>query len=76
MWYLMFVGNIVLVAGRCQMQAAVFTNALPPEEELKTFQLADKQLLVELVAAEPEVISPVAIAFDPDGRMFVAEMID
>ena len=31
---------------------------------------------MDLVAAEPDVISPVAIAFDAHGRMFVAEMID
>lgn len=30
----------------------------------------------ELVASEPLVVSPVAISFDENGRMFVAEMID
>lgn len=49
---------------------------LTPEQELATFQLADPLLRVELVAAEPDVISPVAMAFDARGRMFVAEMID
>src|SRR5262245_20870275 len=49
---------------------------LTPEQELATFQLADPDLRVELVAAEPDVISPVAIAFDARGRMFVAEMMD
>src|SRR5437867_3961126 len=29
---------------------------------------------VEVVAAEPMVEHPVAIAFDPDGRLWVAEM--
>ena len=29
---------------------------------------------IELVAAEPEIVSPVALAFDERGRMFVAEM--
>ena len=38
--------------------------------------LADPDLTIELVAAEPEVTSPVAIAWDEDGRLFVAEMID
>ena len=38
--------------------------------------LADPALTIELVAAEPEVASPVAIAWDEDGRLFVAEMID
>ena len=38
--------------------------------------LADPALTIELVAAEPEVTSPVAIAWDEDGRLYVAEMID
>src|SRR5688572_8116030 len=50
--------------------------ALTPQEELATFRLADTNLQVELIAAEPHVLSPVAIAFDERGRMFVAEMID
>src|SRR3954467_1175932 len=66
---------LALVVGR--LEAAVYsTTALTPQAELAAFHLADKQLLIELVASEPEVISPVAIAFDADGRMFVAEMID
>ena len=47
-------------------------GALSPEEELKTFQVADG-LRVELVAADPMVESPCAIAFDEKGRLFVAE---
>ena len=31
---------------------------------------------VELVAAEPNVVSPIAMCFDENGRMFVCEMID
>ena len=38
--------------------------------------LADPELTIELVAAEPEVASPVAIAWDEEGRLFVAEMLD
>src|SRR5262245_24414624 len=49
---------------------------LSPREELATLRLADPALKVELVAAEPDVVSPVAIAWDEDGRMFVAEMVD
>ena len=47
--------------------------ALPPEEALKSFRLAPG-IRLELVAAEPLVQEPVAIAFAEDGRMFVAEM--
>ena len=38
--------------------------------------LADPELTIELVASEPEVASPVAIAWDEEGRLFVAEMLD
>ncbi len=47
-----------------------------PAEELATVCLADPALRLVLVAAEPDVISPVAIAWDEGGRLFVAEMTD
>jgi putative membrane-bound dehydrogenase-like protein len=47
--------------------------ARTPREEAATFHLP-KGFRVELVAAEPEVVDPVAIAFDEEGRLFVAEM--
>ncbi|MBX3443602.1 MAG: c-type cytochrome [Planctomyces sp.] len=46
-----------------------------PEEAVTRFQL-DDDLVIELVAAEPDVIDPVCIAFDPQGRMWVIEMRD
>ncbi|MBI1246328.1 c-type cytochrome [bacterium] len=46
-----------------------------PEEELASFQI-EPGYHVELVAAEPLVMDPVAIAFDIQGRMFVAEYSD
>ncbi|HEY0550654.1 MAG TPA: PVC-type heme-binding CxxCH protein [Verrucomicrobiae bacterium] len=51
-------------------------SPLSPDQERATFQLADTNLAIELVAAEPDVRAPVAIAWDADGRMFVAEMTD
>jgi putative membrane-bound dehydrogenase-like protein len=45
-----------------------------PQEELASFRLADRDLQVELAAAEPLVESPVALAWDADGQLFVAEM--
>ena len=41
--------------------------------ELKTIKVA-RGFHVELVAGDPLVQDPVAIAFDPDGRIWVAEM--
>src|SRR3954453_2009843 len=47
---------------------------LSPREELAPFPVPTG-FKVELVACEPDVIDPVAMAFDERGRMFVAEMI-
>jgi glucose/arabinose dehydrogenase/mono/diheme cytochrome c family protein len=46
---------------------------LSPEEELATFKVAPG-FRVELVAAEPLVESPVAMAWDEKGRLYVCEM--
>ena len=48
---------------------------LAPDEAAATFELADPALAIDLVASEPAVQSPVAIAWDADRRMYVAEMI-
>lgn len=46
---------------------------LPPEEALKAFKLPPGYK-IELVASEPLVGDPVAMVFDPDGRIWVAEL--
>jgi putative membrane-bound dehydrogenase-like protein len=43
-------------------------------DEQKSFQFVDPNLEIELVAAEPEIVSPVAMAWDADGHLYVAEM--
>src|SRR6185295_560704 len=43
-----------------------------PGEAIKTFKLAPG-FKVELAASEPAIRSPVAVDFDEDGRMYVAE---
>src|SRR5687767_5871539 len=48
---------------------------LSPEGALSSFKL-EPGLKIELVASEPLVIDPVAIAFDEFGRLFVAENRD
>src|SRR5438874_6042869 len=47
--------------------------ALSAADEMKTFKIAPGYR-VELVASEPLVHDPVAITFDPDGRLWVCEM--
>ncbi|MBI1830206.1 MAG: dehydrogenase, partial [Planctomycetes bacterium] len=48
---------------------------LDANEAQKLFKL-DDGLRIELVACEPQIESPVAMAFDPDGRLWVVEMRD
>jgi putative membrane-bound dehydrogenase-like protein len=47
----------------------------PPEQALATFRVKPG-FRIELVAAEPLVVSPVAMSFDEDGRLYVIEMRD
>src|SRR6476659_5897862 len=48
---------------------------LSPQEAQSRFKL-DDGLRIELVACEPQIESPVAMAFDPEGRLWVVEMRD
>ena len=49
------------------------SDFLSPEESMETFYLP-KGYKIELVASEPMINEPVAIAWDGDGRMYVAQM--
>jgi putative membrane-bound dehydrogenase-like protein len=73
---------IIAILFLCLALVAAFADSKPgtppagpltPKEELATFRVA-KGFNVELVASEPDVIDPVAMAFDEDGRLYVAEM--
>src|SRR5207253_3537164 len=46
-----------------------------PAEALKTFTVLDG-FRMDLIASEPQVASPVAAAYDEDGRLYVVEMRD
>src|SRR5690606_30127828 len=46
---------------------------LSPWEALSTFEVEDG-FEIELVASEPDVVDPMAIEFDENGRMYVVEM--
>jgi putative membrane-bound dehydrogenase-like protein len=52
--------------------SAESTSPLSVSEALASFQL-EAGLRIELVAAEPLVVDPVAMAFDESGRLFVVE---
>src|SRR5450759_1881721 len=49
--------------------------ALSPRDSLKAMQVRG-DFHVELFAAEPEVMSPVEMVFDENGKVYVAEMMD
>jgi putative membrane-bound dehydrogenase-like protein len=51
------------------------TRPMSPQQSLAALH-TKPDLAVELVAAEPLVTSPVAIDWGPDGRLWVAEMVD
>ncbi|HKI32719.1 MAG TPA: PVC-type heme-binding CxxCH protein [Gemmataceae bacterium] len=50
-------------------------SPLTPKEAQKLFRLPPG-LRIELVASEPQIESPVAMAFDEDGKLWVVEMRD
>ncbi|WP_422931354.1 PVC-type heme-binding CxxCH protein [Singulisphaera sp. PoT] len=55
-----------------------FLRPIPPkapEEAVRSFETKDG-FTMELVAAEPLVYSPTAAAFDENGNLYVAEMVD
>ena len=65
-----FFGVWCLVFG--VFSASAIDGPLSPEESLKYLK-TEPGLRVELVAAEPMVVDPVAVAWDERGRMFVVE---
>ena len=57
-----------------ELAAAVTApGPLSPKEEQAAFRVM-KGFTIDLVAAEPDVVDPVAMCFDEKGRLFVAEM--
>jgi putative membrane-bound dehydrogenase-like protein len=62
----------VALAAAARAQAP---QPLSPQAALDAFEVASGHV-VELVAAEPLVLDPVALAWDDAGRLFVAEMGD
>src|SRR5688500_19404284 len=51
------------------------TPPVEPASALSTFQLR-AGIRLDLVAAEPLIVDPIAMCFDEDSRLFVVEMRD
>jgi putative membrane-bound dehydrogenase-like protein len=64
-----------LLAACGKLTAADVAGPLEPEASLAQLQV-EPGMAVELVACEPEVVDPIAIRFDEDGRLWVVEMRD
>lgn len=67
---------IHFVAPAIAQDPAPIKSPLSADDAQKGFVLASTDLKIELVASEPEVVDPVAIAFGNDGCMWVVEMRD
>ena len=67
----LFLGLLVILQS-CKQEPS---PPLSPSQAMMSFKLADPDLEIQLVAAEPLVQDPVAISFDEAGRLWVVEMI-
>ncbi|HEX4588333.1 MAG TPA: hypothetical protein VH120_00265, partial [Gemmataceae bacterium] len=69
--------SFLIVPVLCVLCASVVRSRpagpLSPQEEQATIRTLPG-FKIELVASEPDVVDPVAMAFDEQGRIFVAEM--
>lgn len=73
------IGKLVLIAGVVALascsQSKPDPSALSPQAALQSFRLSD-DFRIELFVSEPQVLSPVEMVFDENGRIYVAEMLD
>jgi putative membrane-bound dehydrogenase-like protein len=65
---------LVFILDACGRRS-VDSAARSPQDEIKSFHL-NQDFNVELFASEPDVMSPVEMVFDENGRIYVAEMLD
>ena len=67
---------LIACAAACCRADEPAPGPLSAADERATLRLLDPDLRIELVAAEPDVSSPVAIAWDENDRFYVVEMTD
>ncbi|NUM53813.1 MAG: c-type cytochrome [Candidatus Hydrogenedentes bacterium] len=68
--------SLTLGVGSAIVAAQDAASAHSVEYALQSFRLADPNLHIEVAAAEPDVVDPVCVTWDEDGRMFAVEMRD
>ncbi len=69
-------GFLVVQSGANPAEGKPASREPPTPEEIRRRLQIEPGLRVELVAAEPQIESPVAMAFDEDGKLWVVEMLD
>jgi len=69
--------SLGLLLGSCSRERKLGANAksLTPEKAIASMKLSE-DFHVELFAAQPDVVDPVDLVFDEQGRAFVTEMLD
>ena len=66
--------TFLLMTGCGKTEEISLTPPVEPEHVLKTMELADDNLEIELFVSEPLIKDPVAMEIDEKGRMYVVEM--
>jgi putative membrane-bound dehydrogenase-like protein len=72
---LLLVSLTGVVLGQDKLQRNSGQPYLPPDETVRQFKVADG-FEVKVVAAEPDIINPIAMCFDERGRMWVVESFE
>lgn len=74
--WILATGVLIAFAVACsRQQANIDQPPKPPQESLASIQLSE-DFQVDLFATEPYVVDPVDMAWDENGRIYVAEMLD
>ena len=63
----------IAIVGILFCATVLHARPLSPEEAILAFQFESPDLQAELVAAEPQVIDPIAMCFNRDGDLYVVE---
>lgn len=66
---------VLLTTSCAKKQANIDQASMTPQESLAAIQLSE-DFQVDLFATEPHVVDPVDMAWDENGKIYVAEMLD